>query len=39
MIMMRLLEQIQLGDLISKNKMAMAAMTRSRADINGIVGE
>lgn len=36
---MKLLEQIQLGDLTLKNKMAMAAMTRSRADINGIVGE
>jgi N-ethylmaleimide reductase len=36
---MKLLEKIQLQDLALKNKMVMAAMTRSRADINGIVGE
>ena len=36
---MKLLEQIQLGNLTLKNKMVMSAMTRSRADINGIVGD
>ncbi|MBW7674269.1 alkene reductase [Chryseobacterium chendengshani] len=36
---MELLEPIQLGKLTLKNKMAMAAMTRSRADQNGIVGD
>ena len=36
---MKLLEQIQLGNLTLKNKMAMSAMTRSRADINGVVGD
>jgi len=36
---MKLLEKIQLGNLALKNKMAMAAMTRSRADQNGIVGD
>jgi N-ethylmaleimide reductase len=36
---MKLLEKTQLGNLALKNKMAMSAMTRSRADINGIVGE
>lgn len=35
---MKLLEKTQFGKLTLKNKMAMAAMTRSRADINGIVG-
>jgi N-ethylmaleimide reductase len=35
---MELLEKTQLGDLTVKNRMAMSAMTRSRADINGIVG-
>lgn len=35
---MKLLEPIQLGNQILKNKMVMAAMTRSRADINGVVG-
>lgn len=35
---MKLLEQIQLGSLTLKNKMVMAAMTRSRADLNGVVG-
>lgn len=35
---MKLLEKIQLGDLSLKNRMAMAAMTRGRADINGLVG-
>ena len=36
---MKLLEQIQLGKLILKNRMVMSAMTRSRADVNGIVGD
>ena len=36
---MKLLEGIQLGNLTLKNKMAMSAMTRSRANINGIVGD
>lgn len=35
---MKLLEPIKLGSLTLKNKMVMAAMTRSRADINGVVG-
>ncbi|WP_316757706.1 alkene reductase [Pedobacter aquatilis] len=36
---MKLLEKIQLGDLSLKNRIAMAAMTRGRADINGLVGD
>lgn len=36
---MKLLEKIQLGDVSLKNRMAMAAMTRGRADINGLVGD
>lgn len=36
---MKLLEQGQLGDLTLKNKMIMAAMTRSRADLKGIVND
>jgi len=36
---MKLLEKTQLGNLALKNKMAMSAMTRSRADHNGIVGD
>lgn len=36
---MKLLEQAQLGKLKIKNSMAMSAMTRSRADINGVVGD
>lgn len=36
---MKLLEQIQLRELMLKNRMAMSAMTRSRADMNGIVGD
>ena len=36
---MKLLEKTQFGKLTLKNKMAMSAMTRSRADINGIVGD
>ncbi len=35
---MRLLEPIQLGGKTLRNKMVMAAMTRSRADKNGVVG-
>jgi len=36
---MKLLEKTQLGNLTLKNKMVMSAMTRSRADINGVVGD
>lgn len=36
---MKLVEKTQLGKLTLKNKMAMSAMTRSRADINGVVGD
>ncbi|WP_367867609.1 alkene reductase [Pedobacter sp. WC2423] len=36
---MKLLEKTQLGKLTLKNKMAMSAMTRSRADLNGVVGD
>ncbi|KAA8475668.1 N-ethylmaleimide reductase [Arcticibacter tournemirensis] len=36
---MKLLEKTQLGNLTLKNKMAMSAMTRSRADIDGVVGD
>ncbi|MAN26007.1 MULTISPECIES: alkene reductase [Mesonia] len=36
---MKLLEKTQFGNLELKNRMAMAAMTRSRADIHGVVGE
>lgn len=36
---MRLLEKTTLGSLELNNRMAMAPMTRSRADQNGIVGE
>jgi N-ethylmaleimide reductase len=35
---MKLLEPIKLGNLTLENKMVMAAMTRSRADLNGVVG-
>lgn len=35
---MKLLESTNLGAHTLKNKMVMAAMTRSRADLNGIVG-
>lgn len=35
---MKLLEAIKLGKHILTNRMAMAPMTRSRADINGVVG-
>lgn len=36
---MKLLERAQLGNLTLKNSMAMSAMTRSRADIKGVVGD
>lgn len=36
---MKLFEEVKLGNQSLKNRMAMAAMTRSRADINGIVGD
>lgn len=36
---MKLSEKTQLGNLALKNKMVMSAMTRSRADHNGIVGD
>lgn len=36
---MKLLEKFQLGKLTLKNKMLMSAMTRSRADQNGVVGD
>lgn len=36
---MKLLESIKLGSLQLKNRMAMAPMTRSRADLKGNVGE
>jgi N-ethylmaleimide reductase len=36
---MKLLEPTRLGNLALKNKMLMAAMTRSRADIHGVVGD
>jgi N-ethylmaleimide reductase len=36
---MKLLEKATLGNLTLKNRMVMSAMTRSRADINGIVGD
>jgi N-ethylmaleimide reductase len=36
---MKLLEKTQLENLTLKNRMAMSAMTRSRADSNGIVGD
>ena len=36
---MKLLDKVQLGNLTLKNKMVMSAMTRSRADNNGIVGD
>ena len=35
---MKLLESIQLGDTTLKNRMVMAPMTRSRASIEGVVG-
>ena len=36
---MKLLEPTRLGNLALKNKMLMSAMTRSRADIHGVVGD
>jgi N-ethylmaleimide reductase len=36
---MKLLQPVQLGDIILRNAMVMAPMTRSRADIHGEVGE
>jgi N-ethylmaleimide reductase len=36
---MKLLEQVKIGNQLLKNSMAMAPMTRSRADFNGVVGE
>ncbi len=36
---MKLLEKTELAGLELKNRMAMAAMTRSRADIYGVVGD
>lgn len=36
---MKLLEPIQLSNLALKNKMVMSSMTRSRADIKGVVGD
>lgn len=36
---MKLLEKTQLGNVNLKNRMAMAAMTRGRTDINGLVGD
>ncbi|RAW02051.1 alkene reductase [Pseudochryseolinea flava] len=36
---MKLLEQAQLGGVNLKNRMAMAAMTRGRTDMNGVVGD
>lgn len=35
---MKLLESFRMGSLMLKNRMVMAAMTRSRADIHGVVG-
>lgn len=36
---MKLLEKAFLGDISLKNRIVMAAMTRGRADINGLVGD
>jgi len=36
---MKLLEKTQLGSVSLKNRMVMAAMTRGRTDINGLVGD
>lgn len=36
---MKLFEPIRLGSLTLKNRMVMSAMTRSRADANGVVGD
>lgn len=36
---MKLLEKVQLGNFSLKNGMAMAAMTRGRTDVNGLVAD
>lgn len=36
---MMLLESIRMGYLLLKNRMAMAPMTRSRANMDGVVGK
>lgn len=36
---MELFEQVQLGSQTLRNKMVMAAMTRSRAEESGVVGD
>ena len=36
---MKLMQATQLGELALKNRMVMSAMTRSRADVEGVVGE
>jgi N-ethylmaleimide reductase len=36
---MKLLNEVKLGDLALQNSMAMAPMTRSRADLNGVVSD
>lgn len=36
---MKLFETVKLGNQTLKNRMAMAAMTRSRANLNGVVGD
>ena len=36
---MKLLDPIKIGDIMLKNSMAMAPMTRSRASMDGVVGE
>lgn len=36
---MKLLDKFSIGDLVLPNRMAMAPMTRSRADLNGVVND
>ncbi len=36
---MKLLETVKIGDITLRNRMAMAPMTRSRADFNGVVSD
>jgi N-ethylmaleimide reductase len=36
---MKLLQETKIGNLVVQNSMAMAPMTRSRADVNGVVGD
>lgn len=36
---MKLLEQVNLGNRVLKNSMVMAPMTRSRAGMDGVVGD